>query len=138
MPGGWIGPALRVTRPVSPLLGGEASGPNPTDRGKSGTKRHLVVERHGFPLAVMLSAADVNDCQMLEATLDAVPPIRGRCGRPRKRPKKLHADKGYDYAKCRQACRRRGITPRLARKGIESSQRLEPVMHFRDNEPADG
>ncbi len=36
------------------------------NRGKSGTKRHVVVERHGIPLAVTLSAANVNDCQMLE------------------------------------------------------------------------
>jgi IS5 family transposase len=56
-------------------------------------------------------------------TLDAIPPIRGRWGQ-RCRPKKLHADKGYDYAKSRQACRARDITPRLARRGIETSQRL--------------
>lgn len=119
-----IGHALRSIRRASRLPGGEASGPNPTDRGKSGTKRHLVVERGGLPLAVIVSAANVNDCQVLEAALDAIPPIRGQRGRPRKRPQKLHADKGYDYAKCRQACRRRGIMPRIARRGIESSQRL--------------
>jgi IS5 family transposase len=83
-----------------------------------------MVERGGLPLAVIVSAANVNDCQVLETALDAIPPIRGRRGRPRKRPKKLHADKGYDYPKCRRACRRRGITPRIARKGIESSERL--------------
>jgi transposase len=59
--------------------------------------------------------------------LDAVPPIkgpRGRPGRPRKRPAKLHCDKGYDYPRCRKALRRRGISPRIARRGIESSERL--------------
>jgi len=59
--------------------------------------------------------------------VDAVPPIlgpRGRPGRPRRRPAKLHADKGYDYPRCRRALRRRGITPRIARRGIESSERL--------------
>jgi IS5 family transposase len=44
--------------------------------------------------------------------------------RPRKRPAKLHLDKGYDYPRCRRALRRRGITPRIARRGIQSSQRL--------------
>ena len=44
-------------------------------------------------------------------------------GRPR-RPAKLHADKGYDYDRCRAACWVRGIVPRIARRGIESSQRL--------------
>jgi IS5 family transposase len=61
---------------------------------------------------------------MLEPTLDAVPPVRGRRGRPRKRPDKLHADKGYDHRFCRQACRARGIIPRIARRGIEDSTRL--------------
>jgi transposase len=83
-----------------------------------------VVERHGLPLAAKLSPANVNDCQMLEAALDAVPPVRGRRGRPRRRPVKLHADKAYDHAKCRRAVRRRGIVPRIARRGIEDSQRL--------------
>jgi IS5 family transposase len=53
-----------------------------------------------------------------------VPPVRQCIGRPRKRPAKLHADKGYDFAHCRQALRRRGITPRIARRGIERSDRL--------------
>ena len=49
---------------------------------------------------------------------------RGRPGRPRRRPGKLHLDKGYDYPRCRKALRRRGITPRIARRGVESSQKL--------------
>jgi IS5 family transposase len=67
------------------------------------------------------------DSLLLEPMVDAVPPVkgpRGRPGRPRKRPAKLHGDKGYDYPRCRRALRRRGITPRIARRGIESSQRL--------------
>ncbi|KAB7781861.1 Mobile element protein [Methylorubrum populi] len=62
---------------------------------------------------------------MLAATLDAVPGVRtGRRGRPRRRPDKLHADKGYDHHRCRCECRARRITPRIARRGIESSERL--------------
>jgi transposase len=57
--------------------------------------------------------------------LDAIPPVHtSRPGRPRRRPDKLHADKGYDYRKCRDACRRRGIQHRIARRGIESTERL--------------
>ena len=59
--------------------------------------------------------------------MDAVPPIkgpRGRPGRPRKRPAKLHGDKGYDYPRCRAALWRRGITPRIARRGVEPRDRL--------------
>jgi transposase len=48
----------------------------------------------------------------------------GRPGRPRKRPAKLHGDKGYDYPRYRRALRRRGITPRIAQRGIDPSERL--------------
>lgn len=40
------------------------------------------------------------------------------------RPDKLHADKGYDHRRCRRECRARSITPRIARRGIESSEHL--------------
>jgi transposase len=53
-----------------------------------------------------------------------VRPIRGQRGRPRHRPKKLHADKGYDFAKCRRLCRCWGITHRIARRGVESKEGL--------------
>ena len=59
--------------------------------------------------------------------IDAIPPIvgpRGRPGRPRFRPAKLHGDKGYDFPACRRALRARGIASRIARRGIESSERL--------------
>jgi transposase len=51
-------------------------------------------------------------------------PIRGRLGRPRRRPEKLHADKAYDARHCRTYLRRHGIKGRIARKGIDSSERL--------------
>jgi transposase len=86
-----------------------------------------VVDRAGTPLAVWLSAANVNEGTLLKEVIDAIEPIRrprGRPGRPRTRPAKLHADKGYASRANRQALRARGITPRIARPGIETSQRL--------------
>lgn len=56
--------------------------------------------------------------------MDAMPAVPGLDGRPRKRPDKLHADKGYDCRRCQADLRRRGITARIARKGIESRERL--------------
>ena len=84
----------------------------------------MVVERGGLPLAAVLSAANVHDSKLLEEALDAVLPIAGPRGRPRRRPKKLHADKGYDFARCRAALRARGIQARIARRGQDGSQRL--------------
>lgn len=107
--------------------GGDQTGPNPTDRGKRGSKYHVVVDRNGIPLAVRLSAANAHDATQLLPLVDAIPPIigpRGEPGRPRFRPAKLHADKAYDYPVKRRALRARGITPRIARRGIESGERL--------------
>jgi transposase len=46
--------------------GGEHTGPNPTDRGKAGSKYHFLVDRQGVPLAVQLTAANVHDSKLLE------------------------------------------------------------------------
>ncbi|PYE49471.1 IS5 family transposase [Deinococcus yavapaiensis] len=110
---------------VRALSRGDVTGPNPTDRGRLGTKRHLVVDGQGVPLGVVLSGANRHDSACFEAVLDAIPGIRdGRPGRPRRRPEKVHGDKAYNLGRCRGACRTRGITARLARRGVESSERL--------------
>ena len=84
-----------------------------------------MVDAAGIPLAVRLTPANVNDGQLAETMLDAIPALKkGGPGRPQRRPAKVHADKGYDFRKCRDACRKRGITPRIARRGIESKERL--------------
>ncbi|WP_408901814.1 transposase [Roseomonas gilardii] len=81
----------------SQLKGGARTGPNPTERGKAGTKRHLVADRSGIPLAFLLSGANTHDSRPLVDLPDAVPSIPGEPGRPRRRPDKLHADKAYDH-----------------------------------------
>jgi len=83
-----------------------------------------VVDRQGIPLAVTQAPANAHDSTMLEATVDAIRPTTRPSGQRRKRPAKLHADKGYDYKRCRDALRRRHIVPRIARRGIERSDRL--------------
>jgi transposase len=75
-------------------------------------------------LAVAVSAANTNDNQALKPLVRAVPAIRSRRGPRRRKPDKLHADKAYDSAEIRSWLRERGIVPRIARKGIESSERL--------------
>jgi hypothetical protein len=47
------------------------------------------------PLAILLTAAEVNETTMLEATTDAIQPIKGSSGRLASGPDKLYADKGY-------------------------------------------
>jgi transposase len=83
------------------------------------------VDAAGVPLAVRTSPANLHDSKMFETMLDAIPPISdGRRGHPRRRPEKVHADKGYDYPRCRRACAVRRIKHRIARIGIESKQHL--------------
>lgn len=84
----------------------------------------MITDAQGVPLAVRVTPANTHDSRMLEAMVDAVPPVRQTVGRPRKRPGKLYADKGYDYDRCRRALRKRRIKPRIARKGVDSSERL--------------
>ena len=61
---------------------------------------------------------------VFEELVDALPAVGGKRGRPRRWPDKLHADKGYDYARCRAHLKHRGIQNRIARKGIERNNRL--------------
>jgi transposase len=59
-----------------------------------------------------------NDVTQLIPLLDTVPPIRGRVGRPRRKPRMLVADRGYDHEKYRRLLRARGIRPAIARRGV--------------------
>ncbi|MFD0489677.1 IS5 family transposase [Saccharopolyspora spinosporotrichia] len=79
---------------------GDLTGPSPVDRGKPGSKIHAMSERGGIPLAVVVSAANRNDHRELEAVVDSVAPVKVPTGRPRRRPHKLHGDKGYDFPVC--------------------------------------
>lgn len=72
----------------------------------------------------MLSGANRHDSLFLLPLLDAIPPIASRRGPRRRRPAKLHADKAYDHRRLRRAVQGRGVACRIARKGIESSERL--------------
>lgn len=100
-------------------------GPNPTDRGKSDTKYHLLVAADGLPLAVAVSGANRHGSVFVEPILDTLPPVKGTGrGRPRRRPARRHADKGYDNRRVRRYLARRGIAARIARRGVESSDRL--------------
>jgi transposase len=117
-------PGLRGQRICSGKKGGEKTGPNPTDRGRAGSKRHVITDANGVPLALRITAANVHDSSVFEELIDAVPPVRQGRGRPCQRPAKLHADKAYDLPRCRRALRQRRIGDRIARRGIESSERL--------------
>ncbi|MFD6819892.1 IS5 family transposase [Streptomyces sp. NPDC060085] len=103
---------------VRALKRGAHTGPSPVDRARPGSKHHLIVDRYGTPLAVSLTSGNRHDVTQLIPLLDAIPPIRGLRGRARRRPRRLFADRGYDYDRYRRLIRARGVTPRIARKGV--------------------
>lgn len=76
-------------------LGGGKTGPNPTDRAKSGTKRSLLVDERGVPLGLVVSGANTPDRQLLQATLASLPIERPD---PQTTPQHLSLDKGYSDA----------------------------------------
>jgi hypothetical protein len=88
------------------------------------TRRNLVSDGGGLPLPAVVTAANVNDTLLFAALLQDMPAVRTPSGRRRSRPGKVDADKAYDHAANRAYLRRRGITPRIARRGVESSTRL--------------
>lgn len=98
--------------------GGQETDPNPTDRGKLGSKRHIIVDAQGIPLTVLVSGANRHYSKIFEPRVDVIPAVKGLQGRPPRRPYKLHADKGYDYPRCRTHLKKRGILSRIARRGV--------------------
>ena len=89
---GWLAMAGAMTK--APLGGGK-TGPNPTDRGKSGVKRSLLTEGHGVPMGLAIEGANRHDMKLVRATIESLVLIRPE---PMKeRPQGMCLDKGYDY-----------------------------------------
>ncbi|MFD5562051.1 IS5 family transposase [Kitasatospora griseola] len=97
--------------------GGEATGPSPVDRRKTGSKHHLISDGGGIPFHVITTAANVNDVTQTLALVDGIPPVAGRVGHPRHRPDALLGDKGYDSNPNRRELCKRRILPVISRKG---------------------
>jgi transposase len=104
---------------------GEQTGPNPTDRGKNGSKRHVVCDGQGTPLAITHTGANVHDSQAAIPLIDAIPPIKRPGGGRRKRPDAAYADRAYDAEeKIRIPLRERGIRPFIAKRNTEHGSGL--------------
>jgi hypothetical protein len=73
-----------------------------------------AVDRRGATPAVWLTGGNRQDVTQLIPLLDAVPRVRGLRGRPRNKPKRLYADRGYEYDTYRRLLRKRGIKPLVA------------------------
>jgi putative transposase len=109
-------------------LGGPKTGKNPTDRAKSGSKRHLLVDRRGVPLALTLSGANIPDYQCAEATLLHL--VIRRSWRDRRGHLMVcHfcADKGYDFDEVHQVARRLGYQVHIAHRRRRGEPEPPPI-----------
>ncbi len=104
-------------------MGGK-TGPNPTDRRKLGSKHHLITDAQGIPLATILTGANRHDVTQLLPLVEAIPPVRGKRGRPRRRPDQVQGDRAYDSEPHRRALRSLRIGPVLAQRFIEHGSGL--------------
>jgi transposase len=110
-----LGALLRGQPDLPRRFWGVLTGKNPTDRAKKGTKRHLLVDGKGTPLAVRVTAANRNESLEAMNLVDDTPPIRGQRGRPRRKPKALYGDRAYGTKRNRDGLKERRIEDHLAR-----------------------
>jgi transposase len=87
------------------------------------TKLHLACDGRGRPLAVVLTPGERHDSTQLAAVLDAIRVPRPGGGRPRKRPDRVVADKGYSYARCRRLLRARRIPHTIPERRDQRARR---------------
>jgi transposase len=104
--------------------GGGNSGKNPTDRGKLGTKHHILTDAQGVPLQVTATGSNVADVTEAPNVIDAVQPVAGKVGHPRQRPQEMYADRAYDSDRLRRYLRKLGIIPHIARRNTEHGSGL--------------
>jgi putative transposase len=93
-------------------------GKNPTDRGKSGTKRSVLTDGGGVPIGLAVEGANRNDFKMARATITSIP-----VERPEPTPEKPQGvclDKGYDYDEVRDLLAEFGFTAYIRARGEEA------------------
>lgn len=106
--------------------GGDLVGPNPTDRGKPGTKYHVVTLTDGTPLGAIASKANSNDTIVLPHLVKLAEAVCASIA-------KLFADAGYDSSFNRTFCRKQGMEPFIRRREDGHGSGLGKVRHIVEN-----
>lgn len=92
----------------------ESVGPNPTDREKNGTKRHILVDERGVPLSIVVTGANRHDVTQVDEVL------KNRIRKPRGHTKQhLCADAGYSGEKSEEIMRNHRYIPHIRPRGEE-------------------
>jgi putative transposase len=99
---------------------GKKSGPNPTDRAKSGVKRSVLTEGHGVPIGLAVEGANRQDMKMVRDTFENI--VVKRPKPTRKKKQNMCLDKGYDYAEVRDLLKEFGFTAHIRTRGEERQE----------------
>ena len=106
----------------------EKTGPNPTDRAKSGAKRSLLTEGHGIPIGLVIDGANRNDMKLVRATLESIVVERPEPSETEKQ--NMCLDKGYDFDEVREILAEFGFTAHIRARG-EEAQLIKREAGFR-------
>lgn len=98
-------------------MGEKSTGPNPTDRSKSGTKRSLLVEGQGIPLGITVDGANRHDMKMTRATLQSMVIHRPLTSSSRELQQHICLDKGYAYPEVYELLEEYGYTMHICKRG---------------------
>ena len=107
---------------------GKKSGPNPTDRAKGGTKRSLLTEANGVPLAIVAAGANRNDFKLARETLESIVITRPKVTSDA--PQNLCLDKGYDYSEVRDLADEFRFTAHIRCRG-EEARAIKKAARFK-------
>jgi putative transposase len=101
-------------------LGGDKTGPNPTDRAKTGAKRSLLTEAHGIPIGLAIDGANRHDMKLVRPTIDSI--VVERPAPTDEQPQGMCLDKGYDYDDVRAILQEFGFTAHIRSRGEEARE----------------
>ena len=101
-------------------MGGKKTGPNPTDRAKSGVKRSLLTEAHGIPIGLAIDGANRHDMKLVRSTIEEI--VVERPEPSSEQPQGMCLDKGYDYDEVRAILEEFGFTAHIRARGEEAKE----------------
>ena len=111
--------------------GGDQIGPNPTDRAKNGSKRSILTDGGGGPLAAVVAGANVHDTKLLDQTIEAI--VVERPEATEAQPQHLCLDKGYDNPTGEAAVNKHGYVGHIRRIGeekLEAGKKKHPARRW--------
>jgi len=111
------------------------TGSNPTDRGKLGTKRHILTDKEGIPLSVVISSANTHDIKLVTNVIDKTVvkrPSPKSHGKKRNKHYHLCLDKAYISKSVKQEIIKRGYMPHIVCKrkmGEKAKTETDDIYH---------